>query len=449
MSVLLVIVSADLRAEVPSGATVLDPSVVWDPVCADSFAISPDGKWIAYVSKGEIWTCSTTAGPPKKLVELPDTLTDFLSRPENQAVRDKFAYVASNPGHQPLPNLRGQVQQFFGLRWTPQQNGITYSLHRNTQDSRVRAYDVRYVSLAGVISDLASIERSWPLTPDSFTSFHVTADRKHVLASNFGVPLIWNTTTNKPQATCFDYLRPSATSDRFLGVEIDTRELVLVDHTFHVAKRFDVTFRQRRRCDVFWSPDEKTAVGRLFLEHPSDEWEGFRIDLETGDIQKLEVGFQTDRFVFPNEGNELFRIGRAITPRGGYGDGSNGTFIELIPASNDPPRTIVQFLRAPLPTDNYRDHRWYPPVVANTTCTLFAIALPRPADQKRGYHFHLVDRNEDQWPLEPVSDSKYYSPYMPIAFANNDQSLIARTADQLFSIPVAAIQDGKKVGHED
>ena len=111
---------------------------------------------------------------------------------------------------------------------------------------------------------------------------------------------------SKPQATCFDYLHPSATSGRFLGVEIDTRELVLVDHTFHVAKRFDVTFRQRRRCELFWSPDEKTAVGRLFLEHPSDEWEGFRIDLETGEIQKLDVGFQTDRFVFPNEGNELF-----------------------------------------------------------------------------------------------------------------------------------------------
>ena len=84
ISVLLVIVTVHLRAEVPSGAIVLDSSIVWDPVCADSFAISPDGKWIAYVSKGAIWICSVTAGPPKKLVDLPDTITDFLSRPENQ-----------------------------------------------------------------------------------------------------------------------------------------------------------------------------------------------------------------------------------------------------------------------------------------------------------------------------------------------------------------------------
>ena len=446
---LMLVVTADVRAAAPPGATVLDPSILWDPICADSAAVSPDGKWIAYVSKGAIWTCSVTAGPPKKLVDLPSTITDFLTRPENQEARDKFAFVAPHPGLQPLPHLRGQIQQFFGLDWTLQQDGLTYTLHRNTEDPRVRAYEVKFVSREGKVTNVASIERDWPLTPDSFTSFHVTADKKHVVASSFGVPLIWNATTNKPQATCFDYLRPSSTSDRFLGVEIDTRELVLVDNKFQVLKRFSVTFNQRRRCDLFWSPNEKLAVCRSFLEHPSDEWEGFRIDLVSDEVRKLEVGLQSDRFVFPAKGDEIIRIGRSITPRGGYADGSNGTFIELILTGNEAPRTLVQFVRAPLATDNYRNHRWYPPVVANSEGTLFAIALPRPDDKKRGYHFHLVDRNENQWPLQPVNESIYYTPYLPIAFANNDQTLVARSADQLFSIPTAAIQEGKENGHEE
>jgi hypothetical protein len=287
------------------------------------------------------------------------------------------------------------------------------------------------------------VEPNIPPTPDSFTHFHVTSGRTHVIASSFGVPLIWNATTNKPQATCFDYLLPSSTSDRFLGVEIDTRELVLVDQNFEDVKRFDITLNQRRRCDLFWSPNEKVAVCRSYVEHPSDEWEGMRINLETEDVRQLSGGRQSDRFWFTGKGDEPIRIGRMPTLRGGYADGSNGTFIEFIPDGTEDARELFQFMRFPRATDNYRDHRWYPPVVANSDCTLFAIALPRPENEKRGYHFHLIDRSGNEWPFEPVIDSEYYTPYLPIAFANNDRTLIARTADQLFSISVEALTKGK------
>jgi len=41
--------------DLPPKATLLDPDMVWDKLKPDSFAISPDGQWIAYISKGAIW----------------------------------------------------------------------------------------------------------------------------------------------------------------------------------------------------------------------------------------------------------------------------------------------------------------------------------------------------------------------------------------------------------
>jgi hypothetical protein len=105
---------------------------------------------------------------------------------------------------------------------------------------------------------------------------------------------------------------------------------------------------------------------------------------------------------------------------------------------------MVRFSRLPQPSDDFRDHRWYPAVISNSNCTLFAIALPRAAEKRRGYHYHLVDRRGETWPFQPVGDSTYYTPYFPIAFANNDQMIVGRTASELFSIPVQAMLESER-----
>src|SRR5688500_18741517 len=84
--------ASTVRAQLPQGATLLDPDIVWDPISVDSAAISPDGKLIAYVSKGAIWTCDVTSGPPTKLVDLPNTITSFLAAPEYQFALERFGY---------------------------------------------------------------------------------------------------------------------------------------------------------------------------------------------------------------------------------------------------------------------------------------------------------------------------------------------------------------------
>ena len=78
-------------AELPAGATVLDPDIVWDVANPHSFTISPDGKLIAYISKGPLWSCPVDAGPPTKLADLPNTITAILAEPENRKQREKAA----------------------------------------------------------------------------------------------------------------------------------------------------------------------------------------------------------------------------------------------------------------------------------------------------------------------------------------------------------------------
>ena len=104
LGIALIALATAARAELPKDAVVLDSDLVWDPVSVESAAVSPDGQLIAYVSKGAIWSCKVTAGPPTKLADLPDTITAFLSMPEHQAgsgeicVRDPQRRLYTNTG---------------------------------------------------------------------------------------------------------------------------------------------------------------------------------------------------------------------------------------------------------------------------------------------------------------------------------------------------------------
>lgn len=272
-------------------------------------------------------------------------------------------------------------------------------------------------------------------------TFHVDRERRYVVLSNYGIPLIWDIAANKPRVTPFDFLLPSESSERYLGVEIDTRQLVLVDKNFQIIKRFDVVVDHDRRCDLFWSPDERTAVCRSFRssqEPISDRCTFFRYDLESGKRDETREGRESDRFYFPNTGREVVRVGRDATPRGGYADGSNGTFIELIP-SKKPIVELLHFVRLPKRTDNYKEHRTYPPVIASNNALMYALALPRPDNKPRGYHFNLIDIKGQTRPFRPIDSSHYYTPYLPLVFADNDQMLVARDRSQLFSISVESI----------
>jgi hypothetical protein len=438
-------------AELPKGAAILDPAIVWDPVSVPSFAISPDGKFIAYVSKGAVWVCDVTSGPPTKLSELPNSLTALLAMPENQAAREKFAYVASNPNYTPLPNSLGQIEQFYNLEWTPSQDGVTYTVRQiPQQNSKLTTFRVMHVTLSGVSTQIALIEREIAITPDSGVRFHVMPDRDHVLISSFGIPLIWDVSTNKPQATPFDCLLPSSTSGRCLGVEIDTRQLVLTDQNLHVVKRYDVTLDQDRRCDLFWSRDEHVAVGRSFrssLEPLGDYCRVFRVDLVSGKRREMKRGIERDRFCFSGHGSEVVRLGIAGLPPNGYGDGTYGSYIEITPDGDAKTHELYRF-ENPGPTFSEWHRHFYPAILCNSDCTLFAIAMPKSTGTKVGFRYFLMDRGGKKWPFPGSNASQFISPYFPIAFANKDRTIIARTGTELFSLPVKTIEANKEAEDE-
>ena len=439
------------RGELPKDAVVLEPDLVWDPVSVESAAVSPDGQLIAYVSKGAIWSCKVTSGPPTKFADLPDTITAFLSMPEHQSAREKFACVTPNAGYTPIPERRAQILPLFGLAWTPSQDGVVYTLRTWKADkSTLAAYRVMHTSLAGVTTDIAIIKRDLTTTPDSFTSFRLTPNKKHVVISYFGIPLIWDTASNAPRATCFDYMLSSSTSGRFLAVEIDTRQLVVVDENLHVSKRIDSVFDQDRRCDLFWSADERFAIGRNFRnskEEISDNCTAFRVNLQTGERRELKKGILRDRYLFTGNGGEVVRLGVTGTRPLGYGDGTYGAYLEITPDGNGPERELVRFGNQPSLTNDWHK-QFYPPVLASSDCSLFLMALPREDITIPGFQLHLINRSGKKWNLLPEDTSQFISPCQPVAFADKGRVIIGRTATQLFSVPVKSVQASKEVTNE-
>ncbi|MCI0335499.1 MAG: hypothetical protein L0228_20015 [Planctomycetes bacterium] len=452
--VALMATSAGVRAaELPQGATVLDPDIVWDikpDVISErpdqgAYAISPDDKWIAYISKGALWKSSVTVAPAKKLVDLPDTKTVFLAMPEFRAAwREIPKHERHSDRHILLGKLPRNMIEVCSLAWTPSQDGLVYGLRRRWQSNAETArHDVLHVSTTGVVTALATIFRERFEEPHELLTFHVTRDRKYVITSTGYTPLIWDIASRKPLATSFDRLVPSATSGRFLGVEIDTRQLVIADETFTVTKRFDVTFKPQRACDLVWSADERFAICRTRLEHPSEKWVGVRIDLETGKKRPLAGLFFSERWAFTGHQGEVIRTGKSQDFFGVYADGgAGGTYISVVPDGDADQRDIARFAR---PRKEYQTH-WrdrgpYPPVRLSRDCELFAMAFPREL-QNPGYRYYLVDREGKRWPLAPHDDeTQHVSPFYVVAIANGGHTILACDDTRLFSIPVATVKE--------
>jgi hypothetical protein len=133
---LLVAPATGAATDLPKGATLLDPDVVWDlepDVVLErqdpAFAISPDDDHIAYISKGAIWKCDVTGGPPTKLVDLPNTKTAFLAKPEYRDAWNKISQSGIGLDRQMfLGKLPKDLVDVFSVEWSSSQDGIFFTL---------------------------------------------------------------------------------------------------------------------------------------------------------------------------------------------------------------------------------------------------------------------------------------------------------------------------------
>ncbi|BBO32309.1 hypothetical protein [Lacipirellula parvula] len=435
-------------ADLPPDATVLDPDIVWDVANPHSFAISPDGKQIAYISKGAIWVCPVDAGPPSKLAELPNTITAILAEPGNQEQRENAAASPQNLGFRAFYGpVHLDKHYVFSLAWTPDQRGVVYAVRKRVREnSPVAAYHVMHAPLGGAVETVAIIEGEFGVPDEYTTSFHVTPDRKFVIASAY-VPLIWDVVRAHPQTTPYDLLVPSSTSGRFLGVEIDTRQLVLVDEQFHVIKRFDVSFLGERRVDLTWSQNERFAICRMRNEYPSYGAVAFRIDLETGQKSPEVKCNVSDRFLFINQEGKLLHLRIANSGVYGYFNGEAGTRVTVV----DPDGTARNLFTTKGFRKPEKGQRGtvFPPMVAAPDGSHIAFAQPRPEGQLPGAQYHLIDLDGRTTPLAPVSDDRYITPYYPIAFADGDGRLIARLGSTLFSLPTDAVAKDEETNYDE
>jgi hypothetical protein len=430
--------------ELPASATLLDPDMVWDMRDQGSIAVLPDDKRITYISKGSIWVSSVTSGPPTKLANIPDTATAQMTTAEFRAARSDFNDPASktNIGQFHRENSIDWVE-FPIIEWGRSQDGVYYVTRtQKTERPWTETFDVYYVSLSGDISHITTIVCDAYDKIRNFKYFHVTRDWKYVLATVSQIPLIWQVDSNNPRVTPFDYLIPSTTSDHFLGIEIDTRQLVTTDENFEITQRFDVIIPQDRFVDLIWSPDEQYVVCRLHIQGQDgnpDTWEGFRFNLLTREKKDLAGAYLSERVAFTGDGGELVRTGTTPIHLYEYADGGNGTYVALVPDGSGSQRDIFRFVRPRKAIDDWQMRKDYPPVRWSSDAFLFAVAQPRGGDRP-GFRYLLIDRNGQRWPFGTDDDAHYISPYHVIAIANGGKTIVGCDDTNLFSLPIASIQ---------
>lgn len=442
--------------DLPPSAIILDPDITF--YSWPYPRISPDGKWVAYVSKGFVCVCNATAPKPRQIMEVPHSYTwpHFKIGDGSIAQEGTFAELSRSRGRDEYRNLHAQVTHtIHGLDWTNDSKGFVFGVQSYDAAVKKSTYDCYYASISDALTELVHIV-SDP-QPRGIAAGILTEDRKLLVsggmagASERYRPLIWDVKENRPRATPFLNLVPSPTSGRWIAIEKDTRQLVITDENFDVVKRFEEFCPSRSfGFKLDWSPNERFAILRnqIGFDHYSN-WEGFWIDLQSGLKRELEGNYMDEQFTFTGNGGEFFRAGTTgEKSKHISGNVSTGTHITMLPGdASSPPKDIWIYelnRDAKRPGAFTNDPTGFLPVHFDPTSNLFTVRLVRPTGEKPSWVWHLMDRDGNKWPLPGRDNGAYASPYDIIGFADSGKCVIAYNKKQLFSISIAAIKDPAK-----
>ena len=333
---------ADIRAEatLPPTAKVLDPDIVfylWPyPV------VSPDGNWVAYISKGFVCVCNVHDPAPRKLSEVPNTWTHLLAQPE-------YAYAEGDAGAFARKMDRDEYQKLVasvahtvvGLQWTREGDGVVFAYQGYDADQKKWTCDIRHAGIDGTVTSLAKMDREIPYTGMG-AAFYLAHDRKYLVVPGYARPLIWDLTTNKPRATPFLTLTPSASSGRWIGVEKDTRQFVITDENFEIIQRLDDILPPKRSyLELQWSPDERFVIwkNQIGFDYYSN-WEGGWLDLQTGQRRALTGSYMAEKVIFTGHAGEFIRVG--LDGKQGHMSGlmTTGAHLQIFPRGDEEPTEL-------------------------------------------------------------------------------------------------------------
>jgi hypothetical protein len=428
--------------EVPVAVKVLDPDIM---LYGRPYPkISPDRKWVAYISKGFVCVCNVGQPNPRQLCEVPGTWTHFLARPENAHAGGDFGKLARGLDRDAsdalLKNITSTV---YGLQWTDDSQGVTYCLVSYDVTNKKSLSDIRYAPLKGKVVNLANIEKGFAELPVG-NDLWITHDRKFLVTQGYKKALIWALAANSPRATPFLNLTPSSMSGRWIGIEKDTRQLVITDENFNVVKRSD-EFRPARSfgSKLDWSLDERFVILRnqIGFDYYSN-WEGFWMNLDTGEKRELKGRFMDEQIAFTGRGGEFFRCGQDGVQAKWSGDQITGAHLTVVPGdAKSPPRDLWRI--AVDPKDFKRipmlNQPGYPSVHLSPDGNLFAVRIPQPPAGSPGLIWTLVDRDGHQWRCPGKENKNNISPYNVVGFAGAGRSIVAYDEKQLFAVPVVSI----------
>jgi hypothetical protein len=448
--ILLVSATAVANAgELPKIATVLDPDCIF--YLWPYPAISPDGQWVAYVSKGNVCICNIKTAARRQVMEVPHSWTwpHLKAAAERSPSSGTFAALSRGLSRDEYNELHAQITNtVYGLNWTNDCAGFVFGVQAYDAKQKISIYDGYYASVTGETNTLTHVRSDSPTR--AVCSGILTQDRKYLVSADLQMahadyrPLIWNVTENKPRATCFLYLVPSKTSGRWIGIEKDTQQLVITDEQFEVTRRFNEQTPDRSfgfRLD--WSPNERFIIWRnqIGFDHFSN-WEGFHMNLETGAKRALEGRFMDEQIGFTGRGGEFYRCGQTGAKTNWY-DAIVGAHLSIAPEADGEPKDAWRLTLDPnKPRPGMMTNRpGNPPLHLSPDAKLFAIGLPRPAGETSGMIWHLLDRDGTAWRFPGDDNGEYVSPYEVVGFADGGEVIVAHDSAQLFSLPVSNVVD--------
>ena len=91
--------------------------------------ISPDGQWVAYISKGYVCVCNLADPSPRRLAKVPNTWTDLYSQPE---FGEDYEAVERAMSREERQQYEARVTDtVYGLQWTRESDGVIFGVQSN------------------------------------------------------------------------------------------------------------------------------------------------------------------------------------------------------------------------------------------------------------------------------------------------------------------------------
>jgi hypothetical protein len=443
MAAILLVAASLLQNEVaadgiPDAATLLDDKTVM--YLRPLPTIAPNGQLIAYVNRGWVCVADVETGTSRRLVEVPGSWTHvFANANETSAGGDPDSLVRVL-GRDKYKELQDRVKSEINVfQWTVESDAIVFSVHSYDAIKKSTKILIWRAPLVGNVKEIASNEHP---TTRRGPGTVMTRDGRF-LVGNYGRKraLIWVLATNRPRATPFLYLAPSPTSGRWIGVEKDTRQLVVVDQDFNIIDRYgEILPKYEFGFDMIWSPDERFVFWRqqIGFDYYSN-WVGCRYDLDTGERQFFNGDYMDEKITFSGHRGEFLRVGAAGVKGIMSGLILTEQYVGLVPDGRFHMRRFWYQRADPSEMSSKVRMSGRMNVIWSPDFQLFMIGLPRQ-EGPYGEIFHLADRHRHLWNLPGDDFDRNTSPYQVAGFALDGKSIIAYDNMRLFALPVAVFQ---------